>query len=64
MPQPPNPIRPFMPLARRARPPLSIPIPPKRAPAPRPTPPPIQPQRRGCGFCNRVRRLLGIGPVT
>jgi hypothetical protein len=40
--------------------PLAIPKPPR--PMRTVAPPPINPMRRSCVFCGRVRRLFGIAP--
>jgi hypothetical protein len=51
-------------LARRAPPPLSIPVPPRPMhPPPVAMKPPFAwTQRKPCGFCARVRKVLGLGP--
>jgi hypothetical protein len=50
-------------LARRAAPPLSIPVPPAPMRTQSPRPPPVQwTQRRPCGFCAKVRKVLRLGP--
>lgn len=52
--------------ARQARPPLSIPVPPRRPDIvdvrlPK-RPVPIAQARRPCGLCAKVRKLLGLRP--
>jgi hypothetical protein len=52
-------------VARRAAPPLSIPVAPSpmRTQTPRRGLPPFQvTTRRPCGFCAKVRKMLGLGP--
>jgi hypothetical protein len=51
-------------VARRAPPALSIPTPPRPnwTPAPRIAPSSPNPTRRPCGFCAKVRKMLGLGP--
>lgn len=61
MPQGPIIFRP----ARQARPPLSIPRPPRRpdiVDIRLPSRSPINPARRPCGLCAKVRKLLGLRP--